>query len=243
MLITDILKPVTYPLDTALPMKGRYIDNGELSNYYPGCPVRMFGRTYDTVEAAYVAAKNPQFVVVEDFGETTRTTSFPQYVSNHELQYGLKGLKNLGKKSFLTELRPNWERLNLALMYEFIRQKVGNPKTCTGKRKIHHAISSHLTVWLLTTPYDQFIEYNNWGDFRWGAIVNKEGTAATGYNCLGGLYSVLRREILTGVQVIPEINSTTSDDALMSMQDHLLRNISYLRKHIQNEPEYGIIGV
>lgn len=104
MLIQEKLVPVAYPIVESLAYRGKYVDNGHLSNVSPGCPVIMFGEQYALVESAYIAAKNPDFVVVRNLDDsTTQTLPFSKAVRQHESSYWLSGLKRLGEKEILTK--------------------------------------------------------------------------------------------------------------------------------------------
>lgn len=80
---------------------------GFLSNFHPA-PVRFEGRSYETVEHAYQAAKT----LNESSRELIANAGNPAKA------------KRLGRA---VEMRPDWESLRLEVMLDLIRQKFSNP--------------------------------------------------------------------------------------------------------------------
>lgn len=210
MLATDILRLETYPVPDDLPYNGKYADNGYLSNFTPGQLISYLGLQWKYVESAYQASKNPN-VVVEHNGVSL---PFFEHVYNHEKQFGLKGIKALGKpkaKGGLVDLRPNFMDEHIAYMYWFCVMKI-------------HKNAEHIAQLLEHTP-DTLVEFNNWGDDYWGACIRKDKTAK-GYNILGGVYGIIRMYYVRNIEMMPFAPNEAEET-----QAILLQLMTAMRQH------------
>lgn len=222
MLIEDILVKRTWKLPEPLVFKDKYIDNGLLSNFTRGNPIEYWGLMYRTVEAAYVASKNPHCCVNHN---NARSKFFYQVVHDYEQKNGLRGLKKLGQspeRGGLIELREDFDHIKVALMFDFIAKKtIGN---------------KDMVLWLLQQTDLTLVETNNWGDATWGATWSKGKDYSVGYNVLGGLYFVLRQYLLRNIPV-PKVDSVEHE--LRSLQSLLLKQIEENRDHL---PQLMVTG-
>ena len=126
-----------------------------LSNFHPS-PIRVGERTAPTVEHAFQAAK-----------------TFDDEKVAWILDADTPGkAKWRGKR---VPLRPDWERVRLAVMEDALRQKF--------------APGSELAAQLLATGDAELVEGNAWGDRFWGV------SRGTGRNHLGRLLMRIRAEL------------------------------------------------
>ena len=108
-----------------------------LSNFFP-VPVQYDGLPYPTVEHAYQAAKTLDSAEREQI----RAAATPGRA------------KRLDRR---VRIRPDWEALSSAVMYDLLRQKFRDP-------------ANDLAAALLATGEAELIEGNHWGDTRWVAV-------------------------------------------------------------------------
>lgn len=118
--------------------------------------IRYKGLTFKSVEHAYQAAKSVTMADME--------------LIRNALTAGAS--KRLGRK---IQMRPDWERVKIALMMNFLRQKFSSQP-----RKDQ----------LLSTGNHELIEGNTWGDTFWGVCDGK------GENWLGKCLMHIRKELI-----------------------------------------------
>lgn len=158
----------SFPVPKTLRFNGYYVDNRNLSNTRrSGNAIRFLDARYPNVEAAFVAAKNPHAIV--------HGMPFYKFVEQWCRTPGnrVEGVKKLGKpksRGGLIDTVPEWEHLSAGAMYDFTSQKFAS-----GADK----------EWLIAQPVHTLIEFNNWGDDRWGACFKQGQTTACGRNLLG----------------------------------------------------------
>lgn len=125
-----------------------------LSNFFPST-FRYEGHTYPTVEHAYATNKT----LVESERDVVRRAKTPGEA------------KKLGRS---VTLRPDWDKIKINLMREFIRLKFENPL---------------LREMLLATGEADIIEGNYWNDRFWGVCRGQ------GENWLGKILMEVRTDI------------------------------------------------
>ena len=129
-------------------------DYAFLSNFDPS-PITIDRITYPTVEHAFQAAKTDNRL------ERERIAVLPTPGA----------AKRAGRK---VTLRPDWERVKVALMEDLVRRKFADPERA-GK--------------LLATGDDELVEGNTWNDRFWGVC------RGTGRNELGKILMRVRTEL------------------------------------------------
>ena len=158
--------------------KGKYIDNGILSNLtLLSRPLVWEGREFGNVEAAYVAAKNP-YVEVNGY-------PFIDLVSMWCKKNGPYGVKHLGipkTRGGLIDAREDWDIERIGVMLSLLSLKFA-PDTPEA-------------LWLMDQDPLSLVEYNNWGDRFWGAIYNEKKAESRGRNILGELLIIVRERLL-----------------------------------------------
>jgi len=127
-----------------------------LSNFYP-CKVTFEDCPFPTVENGYQAAKTENLIE-------------RVYFMNIEPAHA----KRLGKK---VVLRPDWEQIKEAVMFDLLRQKFEEPQMCEKLR---------------STGGQSLIEGNWWHDNYWGSCRCPEHKGRVGKNRLGFLLMKLR---------------------------------------------------
>jgi ribA/ribD-fused uncharacterized protein len=128
-----------------------------LSNFWPST-VEFEGMSFPTVENAYQAAKSENPL---------------ERILFMNMQPGQA--KRFGRK--LPVLRPNWEEVKEAVMFDLLRQKFEQP---------------HLRLKLKATGAQSLIEGNWWHDNYWGSCRCIEHKGRVGQNRLGFLLMKLR---------------------------------------------------
>jgi ribA/ribD-fused uncharacterized protein len=126
-----------------------------LSNFWP-CVVRYESRDYPTVEHAYQAAKSLD-PIERDYIAGTSTPGEAKRFGRH------------------ATLRPDWNFVRTAVMYDLLYQKFSREPLRTK---------------LLATGDADLIEGNSWGDTYWG-VDDLRG----GENMLGKLLMQIRDEL------------------------------------------------
>lgn len=178
----DIIKmPVPEP--STLRYKGRWIDNGILSNMHRGdAAITYRDLSTHQVEKAYVAAKNPTAWVSHRMKDGSHFEGhFIDLISRVDT-YTAKFLGKPPQRGGLIESRDDWEEVCIAAMWSFQAQK--------------YAPGTREREWLLGTS-EGLVEWTNWGDQRWGIAVLKNGSAQ-GRNALGRIVTLIRDEIRSG---------------------------------------------
>ena len=137
------------------------------SNFHWPCPVNLDGLEYDSVEHAYQAAKflDPQIrLLFRDEGDSMT----PGKTKNLARTLTAQGL-----------LRKDWERVNLGIMEDLVRQKFQKPEL----RR------------LLAASDDLIVEDNYWHDNFWGACFCDKCESKPKLNHLGRILMKIREEI------------------------------------------------
>lgn len=129
--------------------------NRFLSNFWP-CKVAYEGIVYPSSEHAYMAAKTTDLTI----RTLIRNCSTPGKA------------KRLGRS---IELRPDWEQVKFAIMYEVVKDKFTRSPILAAKLKATAGI--------------KLIEGNTWGDTIWGVCNGK------GENHLGKILMRVREEL------------------------------------------------
>lgn len=165
-----------YALSGPLAYRGRFVHNW-FSNFDAcGQPVSYRGHQSPRLEIPFVAAKNPDAMVVAPCGgEMPFITRVFACASPSEA-------KRLGaprKRGGIIDPRPDWDGVNIAAMDLFLRQR-WQP----GTRDAHRLAG-------MTGP---IVEWNNWRDDRWGVTIGN----CRGRNALGLLLDKIADEIRTG---------------------------------------------
>ena len=165
---------------SVLATRNRYVHNW-FSNFDPvGLPVKYRGHVTPLLELAFVAAKNPDARVPDpDDREGIMTIPFHDRVFGCSTPGQAKRMGSSRNRGGLVELRPDWDRVNVAAMDFFLRQR-WQPGTRDAARLAE-----------LPKP---IVEVNNWGDNRWGATTGDW----KGRNALGLLLDVVAEEIKAG---------------------------------------------
>ncbi len=125
-----------------------------LSNFYK-CRVSHEGICYPSLEHAYQAAKTTDIAKRKEIAALATPGR----------------AKRAGRK---LEIRPDWEKIKLSIMYELCQSKFSIPA---------------LEKALLETGEELLIEGNNWGDTFWGVSNGK------GKNFLGKILMMTREQI------------------------------------------------
>ena len=104
-----------------LPRKGRWVDNGPLSNMAQGqATIRYRSVATRLVEPAYVAAKAPDAIVRDAAG--LRDVAFHERVAEQDPARA-KALGVSRQRGGLVDARPDWERVCIGAMASFLAQK------------------------------------------------------------------------------------------------------------------------
>lgn len=159
------------PYDT-LKWKGRYVDNGHLSNFSKlEQPILYRGETFHSTECVYMASKNPLHLV----------NGVPLYKAlSHATPSKAKYMA--GRKSGMP-LREDWDLMEISAMAHAICLKF-------------HKDSTELR-WLMSQPEHTLVEWTTWGDKRWGvSFKNPTDTLAKGCNALGLLLILRKRGLI-----------------------------------------------
>jgi predicted NAD-dependent protein-ADP-ribosyltransferase YbiA (DUF1768 family) len=176
------LPMMTVEVPQSLARKGRWVDNGPLSNYARGdVVVRYRSVATQHVEPAYVAAKNPD-ALVPDPRDPSNSIPFHERVAMAD-PTKVKALGKPKARGGLIDPRPDWEEVCLSAMWSFLVQKFA-PGT-----KEHE--------WLVGTD-GSLIEFTNWGDQRWGVSFRDGDRIAKGRNALGLSLELLRKTMVMG---------------------------------------------
>jgi len=129
-------------MDTISSFRGDY---DFLSNFHP-CVIRYKGSTYNSVETAFQAQKNPDAV------DMFRNMSTPEAKKANRLPIINPGLaKRIGRS---IRLRPDWEEAKDQIMFELLTAKFTQ--------------NQELRQRLLDTGKSLLIEGNTWHDNYWG---------------------------------------------------------------------------
>lgn len=164
----------TYIPPTTYKMEGKWIYNWFSNMLDIGDPVHYRGRTTRILECAFQSAKNPDYPLGEK-----RTPLIDILMKDRT---DGRTAKRIGSpKSGMIELRPNWEYMNVAAMDYFLRQRWSSTSLlmahCPDERSI-----------------DDLVEWNNWGDRRWGVPIS----TGTGRNVLGRLIKMIWLDRVSG---------------------------------------------
>lgn len=185
----------TYPVyREGLKWRGKYIDNGILSNLTQlSSPIIWRGQMFDNVEAAYVAEKNP-FVIVDG-------VPFIDYVAAWCRKNGSYGVKTLGipkSRGGLIDARPDWDITRISVMLSL--------------QALKYAPGRSEALWLKQQRPEYLVEHNNWHDRFWGAVMNKDQTISRGRDILGELVKIIQEcnNKDTPMWVIPEPSWATT---------------------------------
>lgn len=166
----------TWPTPAVLHVtKAGYIDNDILSNMQIlAVPISCWGREFDCVEKPYQAAKNPAAIVTAPF------LPEPMMILDAMTIVTPGQSKRLGRSIIAL---PDWEDVKLGAMWGCLLRKFAPGR------------SEHR--WLLGTLWP-LVEYTNWGDRIWGAVVaidrvtGRTDGIATGSNLLGRSLTLMR---------------------------------------------------
>lgn len=133
----------------------RFLSNFFLAaTMYDGC-------LYRSSEHAFVAAK-------------TLNLAIRQHIAEIETP---NGAKKFGRS---LQLRPDWEKVKVAIMHQIVRDKFIKNEWLATK--------------LIATGDAELIEGNNWGDRFWGMVWNYKGEWE-GENHLGKILIRVREEL------------------------------------------------
>lgn len=171
-----------------LKWKGKYIDNGILSNTTRlSKPICWRDRIFHSVEAIYVAEKNP-FCSIDG-------KPFIDHVVEHCERHGVHQVKRLGLpkvRGGLIDPRPDWDYIRIGVML--------------SANALKYFPGSSESDWLASIDQSRLVEYNNWGDRYWGAVVTKDNARARGRNILGKALTIIQQRLLDNrpIQYIPE---------------------------------------
>lgn len=163
-----------YPDPGTLTWRGRFVHNWFSNFDAVGAPVDYRGFRTTRLELPFVAAKNPDQVVATADG--SGSTTFVERVFSAPTP---GDAKRLGQRNGIVDLREDWDEVNIAAMDFFLRQRW----------RADHRDSLRLAS--LPAP---IVEWNNWGDDRWGATVRNR----RGRNALGLLLDAICVEIRAG---------------------------------------------
>jgi predicted NAD-dependent protein-ADP-ribosyltransferase YbiA (DUF1768 family) len=170
------LEPRSYDVPPTLPRHGRYVDNDRLSNFARGevlIHYRSIASHY--IEAPYQAAKAPD-AIVDMLGEAIPFHEAIQRLAANDPSRA----KRLGKprvRGGLIDPRADWEEVCVAAMAGFELAKFA-----PGTRDLG---------WLIAQP-SPLVEFNNWNDGRWGAVLPRANGKAEGRNALGRLATLIK---------------------------------------------------
>lgn len=170
------LRTRQYDAPTDLVWRGRFVHNWFSNFDAVGAPVTYRGRTTRRLELAFVAAKNPGQVVKLADG---REAPFIDLVFAQTTPGGAKQLGAPKHRGGVVDLRPDWDEVSVAAMDFFLRQR-WQPGAEGASR-----------LAALPSP---IVEWNNWRDDRWGAVLGSH----RGRNALGLLLDVIAGEIRAG---------------------------------------------
>lgn len=175
------LPTIALPVPDYLPRKGRWIQNGPISNMSAGTAlVRYRSVCTHFVEPAYVAAKSPDTIVSDGRGGTQ---AFHQQIASTDPSR----VKPLGKpvaRGGLVDTRTDWECVCIGAMATFLAQKFdpGTPEA----------------DWLVRRKPESLVEFSNWFDDRWGLAFRDGQGTARGRNALGLLLILAQRRLMSG---------------------------------------------
>lgn len=131
-----------------------------LSNFFP-CSIEHEGIVYPSAENAFQACKTLHREARQQFAGV-----------------GPGLAKKLGRN---LRLRPDWEEIKLAVMYEVVDLKFHDWDLCER---------------LLDTGEHELVEGNDWGDVVWGCTWDYERKLWIGENRLGKILMIVRNEVL-----------------------------------------------
>lgn len=141
--------------------KGKY---SFLSNFHL-CPIQYKSVGYKSVEHAFQVQKFPDYPEIQ---EEIRNAEKPGEAKRLAKKY-----KNMGKQ------RPDWEIINLGLMYELVKEKFTRTKNLRDQ--------------LIATWGDGYLQEGNiWNDDFWGFDLKK----GSGKNHLGSILMIVRDELI-----------------------------------------------
>lgn len=189
MAVLNELTQLECRVPSDLKYRGRWIDNGVLSNMHRGDASILY-RSVRTkhVEQAYVAAKNPDAIVSVNLEGAAFNGPFHALVARLD-PFKAKRYGRPVSRGGLVDTRKDWEEVALAAMWSFQVMK--------------YAPDTKERAWLLSHK-GALAEWSNWGDSRWGLAVGKDGSAR-GRNALGRLLTVIRKDISAGKEpAVPE---------------------------------------
>ncbi|MFC4236094.1 hypothetical protein ACFOY8_12725 [Thalassospira xianhensis] len=198
MLQMEALPIRKYCDDPYVEYSGRWVDNWFSNLKAIGAPVRFRGFETNTLEFAYVAAKNPEMSHAIQGG---RVLTFAEAVFQAETAAEAKKM-GLGVQS------GRWKFTCLAAMDSFQRQRWAPvPGNEVWVQKL-----------LDEAQAGPIIEWNNWSDLRWGVCVER----SRGRNALGLLLSSIAQEIVeTG-----ELQQYPDEDTWPQRQAELIEKLS-----------------
>jgi ribA/ribD-fused uncharacterized protein len=147
-----------------------------LSNFWPCQIVSKTGLHFNSVEAAYQAAKCADPESMQQFTTLTALEA-----------------KRRGKT---IRMRQDWDKIKVEVMRRLLVQKFPDLEF-TASDDPHYEISmTPLSNQLLETHPHVLVEYNTWGDKFWGC-TNKDGTG--GQNWLGLLLMDRRAKLVRDI--------------------------------------------
>lgn len=199
------LKTRRYPLPEPglLRYKGRWIDNGVLSNMHAGrAVIRYRSVASHCVEPAYVAAKAPMTMVAAS-ASSQRKIPFHELISSVDALTAKRYGRPRGRGG-LVDVRPDWDEVCLAAMWSFQVMK--------------YAAETPERQWLLDQQAP-LVEWSNWGDRRWGVVPGKH--CGAGRNALGIILSLLKDKIQRGAEPQP-----ISEEAWPMFQEQLVAEMN-----------------
>lgn len=187
------------------------VDNGMLSNFYMLPQSATYrGIRMKTVENLYMALKNPQAQIEVPYEDGKRLSSYI-----HEIGAASPGKAKL--LSYKIPLRENWNTIEIAAMEFAMSFKYCGDNVASD--------------WLLQQDPRSLIEWNNWGDQKYGVEVTDDRDFGEGRNILGLLTALYQRRLQNGKFV------RIADESLWAeRQNNLLAELGELADEL-----FGII--
>lgn len=210
---------MSYRIPENLLWKGPFVDNQRLSNLVLcKSPIRFRDAEYQNVEAAYVASKNPDVLITVPQNEENGGQEIPfyKYIEQWCKKNGAGRVKQLGKpksRGGLIDVSPKFETYCMGAMIDFTAQKFSQE---SDKK------------WLLEKNPEELVEFNNWGDKRWGAAFKKGETHAVGINALGEILFIHQAKIERG-QELPQ----NCEDRWKDLQEQFTKYLCRQREKTQ----------
>lgn len=202
-----------YPEPENLAYRGRFIHNWFSNFDKVGHPVEYRGQTTMILELAFVAAKNPDAIVKSENGRFYQP--FIERVFSVSRPGEAKKLGSSRQRGGIIDLRPDWDEVNVAAMDYFLRQR-WQPGTEAFDR--------------LMNVDGPIVEWNNWGDNRWG-VTNRSLKVR---NALGILLDGIRADAIE----LGEVPPGAEEENWGNYQDDLIARLNDIPTFAgENSPE------